>query len=183
MSQIIPKTTPRIGKGNFRLTLLMQIQKSLKFSMVVRIIHHPQMPRSLATPKSVLDAGRCAHTFSPSTWEDLCEFETRLIYRAVPGQLGLHKETLSWKKKKKAKQSVSYTVSHETPNHKQEYTKHREGICKFEPSSITHVRRFITICNFSSSEYNTYFLTSQAPALTCTNPHKGTHIYTIKKKS
>jgi hypothetical protein len=47
-----------------------------------------------------------AHTFNPSTWEAegrrISEFEASLVYR-VPGQPGLHRETLSRKTKKKKK--------------------------------------------------------------------------------
>jgi hypothetical protein len=49
------------------------------------------------------EPGVVAHTFDPSIWEAgrrISEFEASLVYR-VPGQPGLHRETLSQKKKKK----------------------------------------------------------------------------------
>ena len=45
-----------------------------------------------------------AHTFNPCRWEGSTgrslEFEAHLFTDQVPGQLGLHRETLLWKKKK-----------------------------------------------------------------------------------
>ena len=51
------------------------------------------------------------HPLIPSTWRgrgegNLCEFEVSLVYR-VPGQSGLHRETLCQKKKKSVCMSVS----------------------------------------------------------------------------
>jgi hypothetical protein len=57
-----------------------------------------------------------AHAFDPSTWEAEAggfEFEANLVYK-IPGQPGLHRETLSRKTKKKTSLSPSLTTIHET---------------------------------------------------------------------
>ena len=60
------------------------------------------------TKRSVIGQAVVAPAFNPSTWEaeagGISEFEASLVYR-VPGQPGLYRETLSWKKKKKKKKT------------------------------------------------------------------------------
>jgi hypothetical protein len=58
-----------------------------------------------------------AHAFNPSTLEaeaGISEFESTLVYK-VPGQPGLHRETLSQKNKKTKKKKKKKRLSGSSP--------------------------------------------------------------------
>ena len=103
-----------------------------------------------------------AHTFSPSTWEE--EADRSLWVQGQP-DLQSSSSTASSTTERPCleKQKNKKQICQSQGTSPQGQTKHREGFfqvwtqCGSRLSSITCARRFIIICNFCFSEYNTYF--------------------------
>jgi hypothetical protein len=110
---------PNLESATYTHSLSLSLFLSLSHSLALTLLHplkNSTMPFGWKKPTATLysvvlskkyrnKSGVVAHTFSPSTWEAEIEAGRFLSSRSawstkwVPGQPGLHRETLTWKTK------------------------------------------------------------------------------------